>query len=74
MNWLLHGCGYVNSSGTWKMVAKDHDCITLTNKCFWKNASDVATSINTTSMRKNEVSLKTINDYFKGKEKDNNII
>ena len=54
MDRLLHGCAYFNSDETRKLIAKGHDCIVLTDKCFWKNASDVATSIKTRSMTKNE--------------------
>ena len=54
MDRLLHGCAYFNSDGTRKLIAKGHDCIALTDKCFWKNASDVATSIKTRSMTKNK--------------------
>ena len=85
MDRLFHGCAYANFDGTRKLIAKSHDCIVrtwsyismvCTNKCFEKNASDVATSIKTRSMTKNECAapLKTINDYFKDKEKDNDII
>ena len=76
MDRLFHGCVYVNSSGTRKLITKGHDCNVLTDKCFWKNVSDVAASIKTRPMTKNKgaASLKTINDYFKDKEKDNDII
>ena len=73
---LFHGCGYVNSGGTQKLIAKGHDYLVCTDKCFWKNTSDVATRIQAKSMTKNEcaASLKTFNNYVKDKEKDNDII
>lgn len=76
MDRLFHGCAYVNSDKTWKRIAKGHDCIVCTNKCSCKNATDVATSIKTMSMTKNEgaASLKTIIDNLNDKEKDNDII
>ena len=48
MVWLFNGCTYANSNGTWKLIAKGHDCLIPTDKCFWKNASDVATKIKIT--------------------------
>ena len=73
---MFHGCACINSDRTVKLIAKGHDCFIRTNKCFWKNASDVAVRIKTRSMTKNEgvASLKTFNDYFKDKEEDNDII
>ena len=76
MDWLFHGCAYVNSDGTRKLVAAGENCLIRTDKCFWKDDCDVVTCTKTKSMTKNkgQTSLKTINDYFKHKEKDNNMI
>ena len=73
---MFHGCAYINSDGTGKLIAKGHDCFIRTKKCFWKNTSDVAARVQTRSMTKNKgvASLKTLNDYFKDKEEDNDII
>lgn len=71
MDVLFHGCAYVNSDGTQKLIALSEDCLVCTNKCFWKDPHDVITHTKTRSMTKNEgkTSLKTTNDYFKDKEK-----
>lgn len=73
---LFHGCTYDNSDGTQKLITKGHACLIPTDKYFWKNFSDVATRIKTRLMTKNEVavSLKTCNNYFKDKEKNNDIV
>ena len=73
---MFYGCAYVNFDGTGKLIAKGHDCIVRTDKCFWKISSDIATSIKTRSMAKNEcaASLKKTIDYFKDKEKYSDII
>ena len=46
MDSLFHGCTYVNSDGTRKLIAKGHNCLIRTNKCFWKDAADVKDQVN----------------------------
>ena len=46
MDSLFHGCTYVNSDGTRKLIAKRHNCLIRTNKCFWKDAADVKDQVN----------------------------
>ena len=73
---LFPGCTYNNFNGTQKLITKGHACLIPTDKYFGKNVSDVATRIKTRLMTKNEgaVSLKTFNNYFKDKEKNNDIV
>ena len=47
MERVYHGCAYVNGDGTRKLIAEGHSCLVPTNKCFWKDPSDVATHVKT---------------------------
>ena len=76
MDQIFHGCVYANADGTHKLIAEGDRCLVPTNRCFWKDPSDVAARVKTRSMTKKEraVSLKTFNNYFKEKGKDNALI
>ena len=71
MDRICHGCLYADSDGTNKLIAEGDACLIPTKRCFWKDASDVATYVKTLSMTKKErsVSLKAFNKYFKDKKK-----
>ena len=72
MDLIYHGCVYANADGTYKLIAEGDRRLVPTNRCFWKDPSDVATRVKTRSMTKRErtVSLKTFNNSFKEKGKD----
>lgn len=76
MDGLLHGSAHVNPDGRRKSIATGENCFIGTDKCFWNNAHDAVKCTKTGSMTKNKskASLKTINDYFNDKEKDNDMI
>ena len=76
MNRLFHGCAYVTSDGIRQLLAYGENCIVRTNKCFRNDPDDVVKRTKTRSMTKKEgkVSLKTINDYFKNKEKESDMM
>ena len=72
MDHIYYGCVYANADGTNKIIAEVDACLIPTNRCFWKDTSDVATHVKTHSMTKKEcsVSLKAFNKYFKDKKKE----
>ena len=76
MDRVCYGCAYANLDGTRKLMAKNEKCLIPTNKCFWKDTCDTRTKIKTGAMASSDktASLKTINNCFKNKEKDNGVI
>ena len=76
MDRVYYGCAYANLDGTRKLMAKNEKCLIPTNKCFWKDTCDTRTKIKTGAMASSDkaASLKTINNCFNNKEKDNGVI
>ena len=76
MDRVYHGYAYVNLDGTRKLIAKNEKCLIPTNKCFLKDTCDASTKIKTRAMTSSEkaASLKTINNSFKNKKKDSDVI
>ena len=60
MDRMYHVCAYATVDGTNKLIGEGNVCLIPTNRCFWKDASDVAMHVKTRSMTKKErsVSLK----------------
>ena len=70
---MFHGCYYPNAGSTNKLIALEEECLLRTNRCFWKDPDDVNSHITTRSLTKSklDVSWRVINNYYKGKQKDN---
>ena len=62
MDSLFRGCTDVSSDVIQKLIAKGHNCLIRTNKCFWKDVANVTTRIKTRSVtkKKTKLSLKSV--------------
>ena len=65
MDCIYHGCFPKNTDGMNKIIAKGDKCLVPTNKCFWKDPSDVKNRVETRSQTENKptVDYKTIDGY-----------
>ena len=57
---IHHGCFSKNRDGTNKLIEKEKNCITPTNKPFWKYPEDVSSEVKTRSQEKNQKSLQIL--------------
>ena len=64
MQRLYHGCFLKNADGTNRIIAPGEKCLVATDKCFWKDPSDVVNRVKTRSQVKNEpaVEFKTFDN------------
>ena len=67
---IHHGCFSKNRDGTNKLIEKEKNSITPTNKPFWKYPEDVSSEVKTRSQEKNQKKFtNTLYDkYFKQKD------
>ena len=63
--YIYHGCFPKNADGTHRIIRKGDKFITPTNKCFWKQVSDVENRVKTRNYTRLEptVNYKTVHDY-----------
>ena len=69
MDKIYFGCFYKNADGTNKIIVAGEHCFAPTDKCFWKDPSDVKDGVKTRSRANNEanVSFKAADKYREDK-------